>query len=97
MLWRPPHPQRQQSLAPSSRGLGRRDTEIHNFLGKGKECCYGKGDMVCSVYVVTAYPGTAAEGHMWERGGQHGLLGAIHPNPPFTSQTLSLHLKFLFK
>lgn len=97
MLWPPPNPHRQESLALPSRALGLRDIEIHNFLCKGKECSCGKGDTVCSVYMVTAYPGIAAEGHMWERGGKHGLLGAIHPNPPSTSQTLSLHLKFLFK
>lgn len=32
---------------------------------------------------------------------QRGTCGSeeesIHPNPPFTSQTLSLHLKFLFQ
>lgn len=88
MLWPPPNPHRQQSLAPSSRALGLRDIEIHNFLCKGKECSYGKGDMVCSVYVVTAYPGTAAEGHMWERGGKHTSQPTIHQPNPFTASEI---------
>lgn len=83
-------------------GLGLQDIHIHNGL------CNGTADVVCSAYMVQPQGGAAARWHSAEVQGRpsglcpaqghtrpRALLGAVQPM--FSSQTLLLYLKYLFK